>query len=92
MALPLAAGGWVEEGAGGVVADELFGVGIEGEVGVEVLGDGAEGEDLGEFGADAEGGVGGALAHGGVDKGGEVVVLGVGDSFEWGGVFVLVVF
>ena len=55
VALPLLPSGWVEEGVGSVVIDELLFLSVELEVGVEVLGDGAESEDLGEFCADAKG-------------------------------------
>lgn len=75
VVLPFLPCGGIEEGVGGVVSDELLFRGIELEVGIEILRDGAEGEDLGELGADTEGGVGGSFALAGGDEGGEVIVF-----------------
>ena len=75
VVLPFLPCGGIEEGVGGVISDELFLHGIELEVGIEILRDGAEGEDLRELRANTERGIGRSFTFASGDEGGEVVVL-----------------
>lgn len=91
VTLPFFPCGRIEEGVGGVVSDEFLRLGIEGEVGVEILRDRSEGEDLGQFRADGEGRVRCSFALTGRDEGGKVVEFGIRDGFELVAIFLAVV-
>ncbi|MDB4541691.1 hypothetical protein N9192_02225 [Akkermansiaceae bacterium] len=78
-------------GVGGFVSEEFFRLGVEGEVGVEILRDRSEGEDLGQFRADGEGRVRCSFALTGRDEGGKVVELCVWNGFELVAIFLTVV-
>ena len=64
-----------EAGVGFVVADEAFRLRVELKIDVQILGDGAEVQDLREQAGDAERGLGLAFAHARVDEAIEVIAL-----------------